>query len=60
MRRRPPSFPLVVGGMGSFLLAGLVDGGALGDAVVVALPYDVCVWGEGQQAFDSFPGELAF
>jgi hypothetical protein len=35
-------------------LAGLVDGGPLSDTVVVALPYDVCVCGECEEAFDRF------
>lgn len=43
---------MVVGGL---LLAGLIDGRALGDAVIVALPHDVCVYGESKQAFDRLP-----
>ena len=34
------------------LLARLIESGALGDAVVVALPHDVRVRREGQQALD--------
>lgn len=41
--------------VGGLLLAGLIDGRALGDAVIVALPHDVCVYGESKQAFDRLP-----
>ena len=36
------------------LLAGLVNGGSLGNAVVVALPHDVGVGREAQQTLDRF------
>lgn len=41
------------GGLG-LLVAGLVNGGALGNAVIVALPDDVGVYGEGEHALDRF------
>ena len=40
---------------GGLFLASLINGRALSDAVVVALPYDVGVDREAQQAFDGFP-----
>lgn len=39
---------------GSLLLTGLVNCGALGDAVVVTLPYDDGVGREGEQTLDGF------
>lgn len=41
--------------VGGLLMAGLIDGRALGDAVIVALPHDVCVYGESKEAFDRLP-----
>lgn len=41
--------------VGGLLLAGLVDSRALGDAVIVALPHDVCVCRKGKQPFDRLP-----
>jgi hypothetical protein len=38
-------------------VAGLVDGGALSNAVIVALPDDVGVCGEGEHALDRFSVE---
>lgn len=35
-------------------MAGLVNGGALSNAVIVALPDDVGVCGEGEHALDRF------
>lgn len=69
IRRSPPSIPaemlvlmlmlmlmlLVTRMRSGLLLAGLVNSRALGNAIVVALPDDVGVWGEGKQAFDRFP-----
>lgn len=41
--------------VGGLLLAGLIDSRALGDAVIVALPHNVGVCGEGKQPFDRLP-----
>ena len=68
MRRNPSSIPaeLVVVMMvmlatvgRSLLLAGLIDGSALRNAVVVALPYNVGVGGEREQAFDCLPARVS-
>ena len=67
MYRSPSSIPavlvvmvVVLAGVGrSLLLAGLIDGSAQRNAVVVALPYDVGVRGEREQAFDCFPASIS-
>lgn len=41
----------------SLVMAGLINGRALGDAVVVALPDDVGVQGECKQPLDRFSGK---
>src|SRR5437879_3175289 len=51
-RGAPPFCARVTVGIGGFLLAGLVDSRALGDAVVVALPDNISVEREGEQALD--------
>lgn len=46
---------VMVVAVGGLLLAGLIDSRALGDAVIVALPHNVGVCGEGKQPFDRLP-----
>lgn len=43
---------VVVSGL---LLASLINSGALGNAVIMALPDNVGVCGEGEQPFDGLP-----
>jgi hypothetical protein len=46
---------VMVVAVGGLLLAGLINSRALGDAVIVALPHNVGVCGEGKQPFDRLP-----
>lgn len=51
----PAKMLVLVGMRRSLLLAGLVNRGALGNTIIVALPDDVGVRWERKQAFDRFP-----
>ena len=57
-RGSPPLRSQVAPGVGSgscgFLLASLVDSGSLSNTIIVALPDDVGVGGEREQALDCF------
>lgn len=42
--------------LAGLVLASIVDGRPLLDTVVVALPFDLCIWWEGQNALHRLPG----